>query len=194
MSIGSKPPTIYTLRRSACHTLGYMKIWLICMLLLTPGITFAQFKCTMPGGAVVFSRLSPCPADAVKAESLERVPDSVKPQFKGEYRAPAPLVGAPSAPVEQKTPTERDIVNEAYAICVLLKLVGASTCEVEVNVFSPSFIDATIPGSVENARAVCLEVTKKTREKGSPFIGRGWQLKLFSPLGSGTRPMAQCTL
>jgi hypothetical protein len=85
-------------------------------------------------------------------------------------------------------------VNEAYGLCALLKAVGATTCTVEVNVFSASYIDATLPTTPRDAQGVCKHAQTMTRKSGSPFIGRGWQLKLFSPLGSGTRPMAQCTL
>jgi hypothetical protein len=177
-----------------------MKTLLLCLSLLVPGVVLAQFKCTMPSGVVIFNRLSPCPADAVKAEPLERVPDSVQPQFKGEYRAPAPLPPAPRAiasprpSVAPEKPKERDIVSEAYGVCGLLKAVGATTCTVEVNVFSASYIDATLPTTPRDAQGVCQQILVMSRAPGSPFIGRGWQLKLFSPLGSGTRPMAQCTL
>ena len=186
-----------------------MKTILLCLALLAPAATLAQlapaatlaqFKCTMPSGVVIFNRLSPCPADAVKTEPLERVPDAVQPQFKGEYRAPATLPPAPRAMVVPRPPTppekpkERDIMSEAYGVCALLKTVGATTCEVEVNVFSASYIDATLPTTPGDAQGVCKQILVMTRAAGSPFIGRGWQLKLFSPLGSGTRPMAQCTL
>ena len=177
-----------------------MKSLLLCLSLLVPGAVLAQFKCTMPSGVVIFNRLSPCPADAVRAEPLERVPDAVQPQFKGEYRAPVPLppapraIAAPRPSAAPEKPKERDIVNEAYGVCALLKVVGATTCEVEVNVFSASYIDATLPTTPGDAQGVCKHVLTMTRAPGSPFIGRGWQLKLFSPLGSGTRPMAQCTL
>lgn len=176
-----------------------MKTILLFLALLAPAAALAQFKCTMPSGVVTFNRLSPCPADAVRAEPLERVPDAVQPQFKGEYRAPAPLPPAPRAqaaprPTAPAKPKERDIVNEAYGVCSFLKSKGASSCKVEVNIFSASYIDATVPVSPNDAKWVCIGVTNKTRAPGSPFIGRGWQLKLFSPLGAGTRPMAQCTL
>jgi hypothetical protein len=176
-----------------------MKTILLCLALLAPAAAPAQFKCTMPSGVVTFNRLSPCPADAVKAEPLERVPDAVQPQFKGEYRASAPLPPAPRAqaaprPTAPAQPKERDIVSEAYGVCGLLKAVGATTCTVEVNVFSASYIDATLPTTPRDAQGVCRKILVMSRAPGSPFIGRGWQLKLFSPLGSGTRPMAQCTL
>jgi len=168
-----------------------MKTILLCLALLAPAAALAQFKCTMPSGVVTFNRLSPCPADAVKSEPLERVPDAVQPQFKGEYRAPAPMPPRPAAPPK---PKERDIVEDAQVLCSLLRGVGATTCKVEVNVFSASYIDATLPTTPRDAQGVCKAMTKFTAQAGSPFIGRGWQLKLYSPLGAGTRPMAQCTL
>lgn len=184
-----------------------MKKMLFCLLLM-PLSCLAQFKCTMPNGAVIFNRLSTCPKDAIKAETLDRVPDNVQPQFKGAYREPVPLPPAGPAidmPTSRPAPSiaipapaspaaTRNIVDDAYGICALLKAVGATTCKVEVNVFSASFIDATLPTTPNDAQKVCNMTATLTHKPDSPFIGRGWQLKLFSPIGSGTRPMAQCTL
>lgn len=187
------------------------KAGLLCVLLLLPVGVLAQFKCTMPSGIVIFNRLSTCPPDAVKSEPLDRVPDSVQPQFKGEYREPpppgpnrpaipwpaqaAPAQARPSPPpVTPAKSVERDIISEAYAICALLKVGGATTCEVDVNVFAASVIDATVATTPNDAQKSCLVIANMTRQPGSPFVGRGWQLKLFSPLGAGTRPMAQCAL
>lgn len=180
-----------------------MKTILLCISLLFPVAALAQFKCTMPSGVVIFNRLSVCPSDAVKSEPLDRVPDSVQPQFKGEYREqppreptrpglPWPAQAKPAAPPAK--PAEREIIAEANGICALLKTGGATTCEIDVNIFSASVIDATVATTPADAQKACLVIANMTRQTGSPFVGRGWQLKLFSPLGAGTRPIAQCTL
>lgn len=168
----------------------------------------AQFTCTMPNGVVVVSKLSPCPADAVKAVASDGTVIFDRPQTK-KPRTPPPVsvpltqqqlrfqepkaTTAPTQPAAAK-PTDRNIVDEAYAICVLLKTVGATTCDVNVKVLSQSNIDATLATTPQDATGVCQKVAELTHQRDSPFIGRGWELKIFSPLGSGTRPMASCRL
>jgi len=148
----------------------------------------------MPNGVVVVKRLSACPSDAVKSEALTGTDAlSRPPEYK--FSPPKSYVAEPK-PMEKKTEkaAERDIISDAHGICALLKAVGATTCDVKVNVFSASFIDATAATTPSDAQAVCKKVTELTRQKDSPFIGQGWQLKIFSPLGAGTRPMAVCQL
>jgi hypothetical protein len=70
---------------------------------------------------------------------------------------------------------------------------GAVTCKIEVNIFSPSFIDATVVTTPKDAQAACLGIANMTRQAGSPFRGRGWELKMFSPY-SDKRPIAVCNL
>lgn len=176
-----------------------MKHIVLCLPLLLPLAADAQVKCTMPNGVVATFNLSDkCPAGAVKSEKGD--PETVmKPNFKGEYREPEPLrmptkvVPPPARDAPPPPKKERDIIQEANAICVLLKANGATTCDVNVNIFSASFIDATVPTTPQHARMVCLHVANETREPGSPFVGRGWQLKIFSPFGNN-RPIAVCTL
>ena len=179
---------------------------MIGMVVLLPAIAQAQYRCTMPNGAVIYSRLSPCPSDATLAEQIDRVPDVIPPQparpTKPALPPDPPVIITPAAPVAQPKPAgkptqpakERDIIGESNGICALLRAAGATTCDVNVNVFSPSYIDATLPASPNDARMMCLTIANITRQPGSPFVGRGWRLKLFSPLGSGTRPIAECTL
>jgi len=160
----------------------------------------------MPNGAIIFHQLSSCPADAIRAEQRDTpLPNPVTP-FKHRAQpapdppnpqpAPRAAAAAPvTAPPAQTPPTKpRDIINEAYGLCVLLKAAGATDCKVEVNIFSPSYIDATVPTSIRDAQMVCLHAASLTRQPGSPFIGQNWNLKLFSPLGAGTRPIASCKL
>ena len=163
---------------------------LLC-LLLAPLPVLAQFKCTMPNGVVVVSRLSPCPADAVKSVGPDGAVTYGKPH---EYKPPPPSKPFVAEARPPEKPRERDIVSEAHGICLLLKSLGATTCDVNVNVFTASFIDATVATTPRDAQKSCEEVSKFTHQPDSPFIGRGWQLKIFSPLGSGTRPIAVCAL
>jgi len=179
---------------------------LVAALFAAPCAALAGWSCTMPNGAVVFRQLSPCPADAIHAEPS----DSAKPNPVTRFKHPpaealtiGPALPAPAPPFARPIATpappaapakERDLINEANAICVLLKIKGASTCHIDVNLFSPSLIDATLAATARQAQWVCLGIANKTRQPGSPFVGRGWQLNLFSPYGSGTRPLASCRL
>ena len=165
----------------------------------------AGWSCTMPNGTIVFRQLSECPADALHAEQRTTALPNPVTKFKHTPQptltigpalpGPAPSAPTPPPPLRQAEPAQaRDLIDEAYAVCKLLKAKGASTCTVEVNIFSPSRIDATIATSADAAQWVCLGIANQTRQPGSPFIGRGWQLQLFSPFGNGSRPMATCTL
>lgn len=172
-----------------------MKQIVLCLTLLLPFSAFSQIKCTMPNGVVsTFNLADKCPDGAVKSEKHDAT-EPMQPKFRGVYREPVPLPARvePKAPAREPPKKERDIVNEAYAICVLLKMNGATTCDVNVNVFSSSFIDATLPTSPQNAQMACLNIASQTRQPDSPFVGRGWQLKIFSPYGKD-RPIAACTL
>lgn len=152
----------------------------------------------MPNGAIVFRQLSTCPPDALKAEQRDTALPNPVTTFK--HPRTERLIVEPVAPgtPPRHTPTapakERNIIDEAYAVCVLLKLKGATTCQVEVNIFSDSFIDATVPAEPRAAQWVCLGIANETRQPGSPFVGQNWKLKLFSPYGDGSRPMAVCNL
>lgn len=181
-------------------------ITVIWMGLLAPVLAHAQYRCTMPNGIVTYSHLSTCPADAALAERIDRVPNviptqparPVKPASPPEPQiviTPAqPAAPAKPAATTAQPPKERDIISESHGICALLRASGATTCDVHVNIFSPSYIDATVPTTPRDAQMTCLTIANLTRQPGSPFVGRGWRLKLFSPMGSGTRPMAECTL
>ncbi len=172
-----------------------MKSLVLCLSFAIPLIVGAEVKCTMPNGVISIFKLSDqCPNGAVKSEK-NGIVENVYPKFKGVYREPTPLPprAESKAPPKEPPKKERDIVNEAYAICVLLKVSGATTCDVNVNVFSASVIDATIPTTPQNAQMTCLTIASETRQPNSPFVGRGWQLKIFSPYGNN-RPIAVCSL
>lgn len=132
----------------------------------------------MPSGVIIYSRLSPCPTDAIKAEPVDKLPDAVQADVKGQYQAPLPARQVMQQPAQKpavKVTPWRDIVTEANAICVVLKAVSATTCELDVNVFSATVIDATLPTTPDDAKRVCLGIANRTRQPGSPFIGRGWR-------------------
>jgi len=86
--------------------------------------------------------------------------------------------------------SERDI----QGVCAVMKMLGATTCELKVNFLSPTYFDATLPGSSVYARTACLTVANITRKEGSPFIGGGWSMQIFAPTGDGSRPIAVCDL
>lgn len=141
----------------------------------------AQYKCTRPSGVVIFYRLSACPADALQSVSIGQVPDSVRPEFEGTYREPPaseparPAQARPAPPQAATTiPVERDIVKEANAICALLKIGGATACEIDVNIFVANVIDATVATTPHDAQKSHLIIANMTRQPGSPFVGRGW--------------------
>ena len=154
--------------------------------------------CTMPSGIVIRLSMSACPRDALKSEPDDGrvLPTRQAPVAQPQAQYPEVIAIPKAKPVVAPAPAakERDIVEESYAICALLKLAGATTCKVNVNIFSASYLDATIATSPRDAEMTCLTVANKTRQPGSPFIGRGWELRIFSPMGNGTRPMAVCRL
>ena len=166
-----------------------MKTLILCLLLI-PFTALAQNKCTMPDGSIVKTNWD-CPSAALKTEGPDgkithHKPIEVKPP------RPAPLVAAPAIPANK--PPEGNVFEDAQVICVMLRAIGATTCDVNINVFSASYIDATVATTARDAQGVCKKMAEFTHKPDSTFMGRGWQLKLFSPLGSGTRPIAQCAL
>lgn len=161
------------------------------------GDAAAQVRCTMPNGRVIEQQLSDqCPQGAVKSETFEGKPAPIVTTPIQRPVSPQPLAPAtvqkPSSPKREST----SAVELAYGLCGLLKQTGAATsCEVDVNVFSLSFIDATVLDSPRSARQACLKFSESFRSGGSaPFReGAGWEMRLFSPY-SGNRPIASCRL
>ena len=157
----------------------------------------ADWACTMPNGVVIYKKISTCPADATHAQQITAAPTDVQAQFKGTYpapRPPMPTKATTQRPPEQQAEQPKNIVDLAYLICQRMRTGGATSCDVKVNVFSPSYIDATLATDPKDAQRACLVIANWTRQPNSPFIGQGWTLKIYSPLGAGTRPMANCSL
>lgn len=165
-----------------------MRTWSIAAILATMAApALAEWACTMPNGVVIHSKLSGCPKDATQARWLG-------PGQPPEQPRSQPAQPPAAAPKPAPQPQAPNLIDMANTVCQRLRAGGATSCEIDVNVFSPSYIDATLATDPKDAQNVCLIVANWTKQPGSPFAGRGWQLKLFSPMGSGTRPMAQCTL
>ncbi len=175
---------------------------------LAPGAWAAGHLCTMPNGVIIRMATSSCPRGAVKSEPddgrtlpAKQVPiprtEPPRPVLKtSPVPPPARPAHAPAAVPPAPAPaTPGSAVDSAYAICKILKtLAGATTCDVNVNFFSINVIDATIATSARDAQAACQVIAAKTRFAGSPFAGGGWEMRVFHPMGSSTRPIASCTL
>lgn len=167
-----------------------------------PMAAYAGWSCTMPSGAVIFQQLSGCPPDAIKAEQR----DTPAPNpLRNHKPAPEPrLVFTPAAktptpPVDKAITPPKPVlaansVEQAYATCVALRQLGATSCDVGIKFFSASVIDATFAANPSQAQLICVSVASFTRQKGSPFEGEHWELKIYSPYGAGTRPIAACRL
>lgn len=95
---------------------------------------------------------------------------------------------AADQPAKPKRP---DPVDAAYALCAKLRQAGASTCTPHFNVWSSSYIDATVPMQMPAAQWFCQAAAGMVATPERPLAGL--QLKVFSPLGS-ERPMAVCDL
>ena len=105
--------------------------------------------------------------------------------------AAPPKPAAQAKPVKPPKPQGPDVAEMADALCRTLRRAGASTCEWHFKFWSSSYIDATWAIDPKQARMQCVLAVSPYRTPDRPLAG--WQLKLFSPLGSG-RPMAVCDL
>ena len=167
----------------------------MCLFLAAPLAAAAQIKCTMPNGVVsIFKLADKCPDGAVKSEK-NGVIENIRPKPKEIYRQPTlpPIRTESKAPPSEAPKDALDILNEANGICAKLRLGGATTCEIDLNIFSASVIDVTLATNPTDALMTCLLVANQTRRPNSPFAGRGWQMKIFSPYGN-SRPIAACSL
>jgi hypothetical protein len=93
-------------------------------------------------------------------------------------------------------PNQPNEFDQAQALCTVLRSVGATTCDVETSWFKESVIDATLPTSPADARAVCDQVKLAVRSRFHAIRDstKGWRLQIYHPMGSGTRPMASCPI
>lgn len=93
----------------------------------------------------------------------------------------------PKAPPKKLADTDKVFAQ----VCASLRFSGAVSCDLHSKLWSRSYIDATFPGSFLAAGAACERAAQLARAPDRAFPG--WQLKLFSPLGSD-RPIAVCDL
>lgn len=152
-----------------------------------------QVRCTMPNGTVIEQKLAKsCPQGAVKGETFDGKPIALKPP--AQQLTPPNTATSKQQPVANPKPVATDY-DDARAICyLLLSSNSATSCDVDSSVFSTSVIDATVPGGILAANSICQEIKTAFRREKRPIIGKGWELRMFSPLGSGNRPMARCVL
>lgn len=160
----------------------------------SPTSAFAQLKCTMPNGVTITRQIGDCPADAVRIIGPDgkqlpvkkKPPPNPKPTAQATTRSTAPEP-APAAP------TEPSAYEYAGLICKALEQSGATTCDVNSNVFSTSTIEATLATSPSNAVVTCKELAAIMRSKTRAFEAKEWKILIFSPF-SGNRPIATCRL
>lgn len=168
----------------------------------------ARWECTMPNGRTIQREFGPCPQDAIEKRQTAPDPDTERPFV--HIPKPVEPQESPRAdqrlkpPPKEQAQKERDVdpvklQEGAQAICTVLQRNGATTCTVDMNVFSASTIDATISLLPEQGQALCLAIANQTRQANTAFThyrykGMEWWLKLYHPLGSGNRPMANCRL
>ena len=182
---------------------------LITALLTTAAIqAHAAWECKMPNGLTVYRQLSECPVDAVEKKSIEQMPErlpSKPPPSKSSIKATSELVFTPipgtritatdaaKAPTSAATPTPKAQPTEidyAVAVCVKLKLLGATQCDTDYNIFSASKVTATVPANSQTAQLVCLGIANET--KTQRLFHSHWILELNNPYS--VRPIASCRL
>ncbi len=168
----------------------------------------AAWECQMPNGLTIYRQMSECPADAVEKKIIEQVPEKLPsnpPPSKPSPRNTQELVftpipstrvtapGAAQAPMSPATaaakaqPTE---IDYAGAVCVKLKLLGATHCATDYNIFSASKVTATVPATSETARWACLGIANEIRTQR--LFQSHWVLELNNPYS--IRPIATCRL
>lgn len=84
--------------------------------------------------------------------------------------------------------------DDAFRVCAALRESGATTCEVDVNLTEPSYINTTMPMSMREAREMCAGVVHITKQSTDGFERSKlpWELRIFSPYS--VRPIASCRL
>lgn len=159
-------------------------------------IAGAQVKCTMPNGVTITQQLGNCPNGAVRAQTADGKPIALpasKP--KAPPVAPATQTAPQPRPLAQAQSKPEEPTDFEYAklICLAFEQVGATTCDVESNVFSDSTIQTTLAMSPSSAAYTCKDVAATMRAKTRAFEGKNWKIQIFSPF-SGNRPIASCKL
>lgn len=157
-------------------------------------IAGAQVKCTMPNGVTITQQLGNCPSGAVRAQTADGKPILLPaPKPKAPPIAPATQPAPRPQPQLQAKPEEPTDFEYAKLICLAFEQVGATTCDVESNVFSDSTIQTTLAMSPSSAAFTCKDVAATMRAKTRAFERKNWKIQIFSPF-SGNRPIASCRL
>ena len=166
------------------------------------GASSAQVRCTMPNGRVIEQQLSAvCPVGAVSGETFDGRPVEVqkKPEPKPKpvkAPPPAPQAVAPKPPPPAPVQHAQTEFDQAYLLCAVLRSTGATTCEVNTSMFQTHVIDITLSAWPGQAVRVCDEVKLAVRSHFQEIrrSSRGWELKIYHPMGDGSRPMAVCRI
>ncbi|ABM37574.1 hypothetical protein [Polaromonas naphthalenivorans] len=169
--------------------------FLVVAALATTKLATAQVKCTMPNGVVITQQLSSsCPVGAIKGQTLDGKPVALLVPPAKEITPTVSRAPPPAAKPVQASPPPKDRSYEyAKAICTLLEGAGATTCDVNSNIFSTSTIEATLATSPRDAAQSCRFIASTMRSKTDAFQSKNWKILIFSPF-SGNRPIAACEL
>lgn len=168
-------------------------------LLAATQATQAQVRCTMPNGVVITQQLGNCPQGATKAQAADGTPIALppppKPAVPPQKAAPPKPAAAAPAPAQAPVPAQAQPGAYDYArlICKAFEQSGATTCEINSNIFSDSTIEATLATTPASAAATCKDVAASMRAKTKAFQEKNWRILIFSPF-SGNRPIANCKL
>ena len=159
----------------------------------------AQVRCTMPNGVVITQQLGNCPQGATKAQAADGTPIALppppKPAVPPQKAAPPKPAAAAPAPAQAPVPAQAQPGAYDYArlICKAFEQSGATTCEINSNIFSDSTIETTLATTPASAAATCKDVAASMRAKTKAFQEKNWRILIFSPF-SGNRPIANCKL
>lgn len=168
-------------------------------LLAATQATQAQVRCTMPNGVVITQQLGNCPQGATKAQAADGTPIALppppKPAVPPQKAAPPKPAAAAPAPAQAPVPAQAQPGAYDYArlICKAFEQSGATTCEINSNIFSDSTIETTLATTPASAAVTCKDVAASIRAKTKVFQEKNWRILIFSPF-SGNRPIANCKL
>jgi hypothetical protein len=122
--------------------------------------------------------------------STKSAPELVFTPIPGTRITAADAAKAPTPSTATTPKTEPTEIDYAVAVCVKLKLLGATQCETDYNIFSASKVTATVPANTKTAKLVCLGIANET--KSQRLFHSHWILELNNPYS--VRPIASCRL
>lgn len=172
------------------------------LVLATTLPAWAQVKCTMPNQKIiVLQTASKCPADALKAETMDgkdiTPPASERPQAQrpsnaqSSPRTPKPIEHYTVVPRREEYVEPFDV---ARIICTTIKerKVGLCSIDQESALYKSPNIRIITDGNTDELRQLCKMLAEKSHElsKGS-MRSRYWSVKVFSKHDIFT-PVASC--